>query len=127
MLERKKIDRDKLPDVLVAKWGSEVLSEGYTPMPKRLIRCLPRLFKGRHALEHLAVILAVVDYRRPRINRPPSVEYLAFIAGMTVEKLKTRLDELRELNWITFEGVDAALDVDLQPLIRKIISASSDE
>ena len=127
MLERQEIQRSRLPGVVVAKWDAEVLSEGFTPIPKRLLRCLPQLFQGGHALEHLAAILAVVDYRRPQLNRPPSVEYLAFIAGMTTERFKKRLSELEAKGWITVDGTDAALDVNIDPFLKEIMNATQDE
>jgi len=127
MFERQQIEAGRLPGVVLAKWNAEVLSEGFTPVPKRLLRCLPQLFRGRHVLEHLAVILAVVDYRRPQLSRPPSVEYLSFIAGMTPEKFKKRISELEMKGCITVDGCDAAFDVGIEPFLKEIIHATQDE
>lgn len=127
MLQRQKIEPNRLPEVLVAKWGSAVLCEGFTPLPKRLLRCLPLVFRGQHALEHLAVILAVVDYRRPNLQRPPSVDFLAFIAGMPPKRLKKRLGELKTKGWITMDGTDDALDVNIEPFFKVILDSDSDE
>jgi len=127
MLERHQIEPERLPGVVVAKWNAEVLSEGFIPFPKRLLRCLPKLFQGQHALEHLAVILAVVDYKRPQLNRPPSAEYLAFIAGMETELFNRRIDELKAQGRVVVQGTDVAIDVNLEPFIEEIMKATQDD
>jgi len=127
MLRRQSVDRERLPEATVAKWGAELLSEGFTPLPKRLLRCLSCFFRGENALEELAVIMAVADYRRPNLERPPSVEFLAFIAGMTPERFKKRLDDLEKRGWIATVGVADAIDVRIEPLIRKIVELTQDD
>jgi len=110
----------RLPKRVEVKWDGRVLTEGFVPFPKRLIRCLPVLFSGPQALEELAVVLAIVDYRRPNVSRPPSVDYLAFIAG--IEKLVFRqvLDRLVEKNWLLVRGEDEYLEIELTGLLDAI-------
>ena len=81
-LERRKIDRTRIPDTAAHKWSLEVLEEGFVPFPKKLIRCLAEMFGGPDGIDQLRVLLAVIDYRRPDLVRPPSLEYLSFNAGM---------------------------------------------
>lgn len=127
MLERKKIPRDKIPEVVTAKWSADVLDEGFVPVPKRLIRCISTLFVGQDALAHLAVILAIADYRRPSLSRPPSPEYLAFTAGMDTAIFVKHLEELKGRGLVSFEADENALDVEIEALLQEIVRLTPDE
>jgi len=127
MFERQKLDPKRIPEVVKHKWGAKVLDEGFIALPKRLLRCLPEVIQGPHALEHLAVILAVVDYKRPKQVRPPSVDYLAFIAGMPAEMFKERLKELEAKQWLITNGTDADLDVKIEPFVEEVMKLTQDE
>lgn len=127
MITRKKLSNKQIPDAVKAKWSTEVLDEGFTPFPKRLTRCLPSVFTGTHALEDLAVVLAIVDYRRPDLSRPPSVEYLAFMAGMEPSTFLRRVHHLIELGWITREGPDESVTFQIEGLLNRIKEETADD
>src|ERR1700682_1496711 len=80
-----------LKPVLTVKWSEPVLDEGCVASAKRLVRAAPRIFRGEHAMEQLAVALALVDYIRPDNSRPPSVGFLAFTAGLDAERFQEGL------------------------------------
>jgi len=119
-LVRRKIDRERLPEVVVAKWSEDVLLEGFVPFPKRFLRTMYRVLPPDNALEYLGVILAVADYLRPNLVRLPSLEYLAFIAGMSLDCFQRRLAELERANLVVRRGTDDALEVSLQPLLAAV-------
>jgi hypothetical protein len=115
-----------IPEVVAHKWSHEVVDEGFVPFPKRLIRCLRRLFAEQGSVGDLQVILAVVDYARPNLTRPPSPEYLAFLAGMTVPLLKDHLQDMEQRGWITTEMKDGGVVVRLDGLLERIGQLSDD-
>lgn len=126
-LERRKLDPNRLTPVLTEKWSAELLSEGFTPMPKRLLRCMTELLPNKNGLELLTVILAVVDYKRPNLNRLPSVEYLAHIAGMSVERFDRVLDELAKKRWITKKGSEDAIEIDIEPFEKHVLKMTNED
>ena len=127
MFERRKIDPARLPHAAVAKWSQTVLDEGFVPLPKRMLRCLSALFEGSPAISQLATVLAIVDYKRPALSRPPSVEFLAFTAGMDVATFKRNVDELQSRGWVTASGSEPAFDVEIEGLIQEILERTRDE
>jgi len=114
-----------LSDTVLAKWPREVLDEGFCPYPKRLIRTAQRVLVGPNAMELLAVVLSVVDYKRPGLDRLPSLGFLAFTAGLDPETFRSRLQELRAQSLIEVRGDDEALDVTLFGLVRAVLNQSS--
>jgi len=115
--------RSKLPEIpgnLKAKWPGQTLDEGFTPFPKRLIRCLGQLFVGESAVNELRIILAIVDYARPNVSRPPSLEYLAFTAGLSPEEFKAGLKVMQERQWIKVTGTEEAVSVQIDGLTKEI-------
>jgi len=116
----------QMPATVAAKWREDLLDEGFTPFPKRLIRCAKDIFTGPHAIELLAVALAIVDYRRPGIVRAPSAGLLAFTAGMGTEEFLDRLDELERAGLAKSNGSANALDVDLEGLYRAVREKSDE-
>ncbi len=127
MLKRRKIDTGQLPDVLRHKWPGGVLNEGFVPVPKRLLRCLPQIILGEGALEKLQVILAVVDYERPNLPRPPALAYLAFNAGLEPEEFRAKLKELGDEGLLEFSGPDDAMAIDYKGLITRIQQLTPEE
>lgn len=117
---RQQIDTGRLPGALVEKWGRSTLEEGFVPFPKKLLRCLPMLFRGQHGVDNLAAVLAIVDFRRPNLTRHPSAEFLAFIAGMKESDFMARLADLKSQALIVVGGDEDALEIDLGPLIKRI-------
>jgi hypothetical protein len=122
--ERRRVQN--LPTVVVFKWSEPVLDEGYIPFPKRLLRCLPRLFSQQGSVGDLQVVLAIVDYARPNLTRPPSYDYLAFNAGMTVPVFKDHVEEMEKRGWLTASGPDDAVVIRIDGLLRAIVRLTED-
>ncbi len=125
MFERSK-PKMVLSDTVLAKWPREALDEGFCPYPKRLIRAAPRILSGPNGLEQLAVVLSVIDYKRPGADRLPSVGYLAFTAGLAPATFSARLDELAALKLVEVRGDEQAVDITLYGLVAAMLKESSD-
>jgi hypothetical protein len=113
--------------VLTVKWSDPVLDEGYVAFPKRLVRAAPKIFRGEHAMEQMAVALALVDYIRPDNSRPPSVGFLAFTAGLDAERFQDRLRELADLGLVTWMGNREGLKYSLEGLQQAILENSGED
>jgi hypothetical protein len=113
--------------VLTAKWSEPVLDEGYIAFPKRLLRAAPKIFQGEHAMEQLAVALALADYMRPDLNRPPSLGFLAFSAGMEMERFQERLNELSDTGLVNVMGNRDAVKYSLEGLQQAILENSGED
>lgn len=112
---------------LSAKWPGQVLDEGFTPFPKRLLRCLDKVFVGPKAIDHLRVVLAVVDYARRDMTRLPSYEFLAFNAGMQIDEFRKCINEIRSMNWISLSGTEDATRIGIEGLARRIEELTPEE
>lgn len=119
-LKRRKIEQDRIPDAIAHKWSRPVLEEGFVPFPKKLIRCMGDMFTGPRGMDHLRVLLTVIDYRRPDLVRPPSLEYLAFNSGISEEEFEERLQELEQRKWISRSGPPEAINVEVTGFLREI-------
>lgn len=71
-------------------------------------------------------MLAIVDYARPNLSRPPSFDYLAFNAGMTVPVFKDHVLEMQGRGWLTVSGPDQAVTIEMDGLMREIERLSDD-
>ena len=121
-----RLDASKLPPAVLTKWSGEVLREGFVPFPKRLLRCLPKVLAVSEPLHALAVVLAIVDFQRPDLTREPSLEFLAFVSGLPIEKFSALLDELVERGLIErHEGAEGVV-VRYHGLQQAILSATKD-
>jgi len=118
--QRQKIDARRLPPQVVEKWSPFVLEEGFVPFPKKLVRCLPQLFTGSEAVTDLAVVLAIVDFKRPNLSRNPSIEYLSFLAGIEVAEFHKALERLILKRYVKVGYGPDGLDVSLDGLLAKI-------
>jgi hypothetical protein len=105
---------------LTSKWSPEVLNEGFVPFPKRLLRCLPKLFSGTGGVEKLATVLAIVDFQRGNLSRDPSPEYLAFVAGIAPENFERNLAQLVVEKLVMVEETETGLKISLQGLLNAI-------
>jgi hypothetical protein len=123
---RRKIKK-QLPDNFTSKWSTRVLDEEFVPFPKRLLMVISQVFEGEHAITDLAVVLAVADYLRPDLNRGPSVEFLAFTAGLPSETFLERLQALEERGLLHREGPDEAMTIHLSGLLQRIEELTPDE
>lgn len=105
----------QIPDAALAKWGSEALREGFVPFPKKLLRCLAEIMNDP-AYQKLQVILAMVDYLRPELRNPPSLDYLAFIAGLEPEIFRERMNQLVNEGLIDVTGREETLMIGIPGL-----------
>ena len=126
--ERKTIDvsHERLR-VAVHKWSSEVLNEGYVPFPKRLVRCLTKIFTGGEPLIELAVILAIVDYRRPNLQKHPSFKFLAFSAGIDTDRFKQCVTDLKERGLVSWEETEDRVKFKIDGLLKQIEELTRDD
>jgi hypothetical protein len=122
---RQKIQTHRLSGELHAKWPGVLLEEGYVPLPKRLLRSLAAIFTGPHAIQDLTAVLAVVDFRRPQLTRLPSEDFLAFLAGLSVEAFRDSLHRLSGRGLVEVRGTPDRMDVRIDGLFRAIESATS--
>lgn len=86
-----------------AKWPDDLLSEGFVPFPKRILRVLRLLFEGVEEIEEIAVLLAVIDYKRPNQMRQPTMATLAYNAGLPLGDFKDALSRLKHRGWVAID------------------------
>jgi len=118
--QRQRIDTERLPHQVVEKWSAAVLSEGFVPFPKRLVRSLHRIFPGVDSMKELSVLLAVVDYKRPNLTRPPSRAYLAFLAGLDEEEFTAALDRLVSKGHVRVAGDSDGMEITVNGVLAAI-------
>lgn len=125
----RKINFEKVPAVTVFKWhGKEVLDEGYVALPKRLLRTMRETLTGKKPLSDLRVLLALVDYNRPDLERPPSLRYLASIAGMEESVVEERLEDLEKRKLVrVIDWNKNAICVDYGGFVRRILRESDQQ
>jgi len=117
-----------IPPKTIPKWDKETLKEGYIPFPKKLLRVLSEVMRSAE-YERLQVILSMVDYLREDLTKPPSVDHLAHVAGLSVERFKEIMlsfaaEKYQDKPWITLEGSDEMLYYCLAGF-RKLINDSA--
>lgn len=118
--QRQRMDVSRLPVTVVEKWSAESLAEGFVPFPKKLIRCLHRLFPGEDAMPQLQALLAIVDFKRPNLTRAPSLSYLAFLAGLSERAFENALRELEAKEYVRASGDNNGLSISLEGLLSAI-------
>lgn len=81
-----------------------------------------KLFSGPKGVQELAVLLAIVDYRRKNLSRSPSIEYLAFTAGLTRKRFREILEKLEEKGWVQVENRprEGAIDITIDGFEEEI-------
>lgn len=124
--DRQTIDATKIPSAARHKWGDLILSEGFVPFPKTLLRTLLIVLEGGD-LELLQVVLAVIDYDRPNLRNYPSAAYLSHLAGMPEERFMHRVADLVRMGLAQMIGDAANLHVNLGPLKNKISAVLAEE
>ena len=117
---RQRVDLTKIPSQVVEKWSPSVLNEGFVPFPKKLLRAIHRIFPDDDSMKELAVILAVVDFKRPKVSRSPSLEYLAFLAGLEENEFKAALSRLEQKKYARVSDDSKGLEISLADLLKKI-------
>ncbi|HWW02605.1 MAG TPA: hypothetical protein VNZ64_23100 [Candidatus Acidoferrum sp.] len=118
--ERQYVDPARMPRQIVEKWSAGVLSEGFVPFPKKLVRALHRIFTGAESAKDIAAVLAIVDFRRPNLTRLPSLAFLAFLAGLSEEEFNSTLGRLQAAGYIRIEGDRSGLSISLTGLLDAI-------
>jgi hypothetical protein len=121
------IEASELPKAVRVKWTSDVLEEGFVPFPKKLLRSLSVLFPRDPGVEELAVILAVVDARRPGMKRNPSLEFLSFLAGIPSPQLNEVLQRLTRRGWGVVKSEEGRAKIDLTGFEDAIRDALGEE
>ena len=110
---RQQVATAKLPEQVLAKWSPGLLTEGFVPFPKKTLRTMHRILPGANGIKELAVLLAVVDFKRPNQLRVPSMDYLAFLAGLDEKEFETILGELQTRGLIQVAGDRNGLEISL--------------
>jgi len=74
-------------------------------------------------MKDLSALLAIVDFKRPNLTRTPSLDYLAFLAGLDEDEFKASLRRLQARGYVQVfygaEGIDANLDGLLQAIEKE--------
>jgi hypothetical protein len=125
---RQRVRPQDLPSAVLAKWNAATLEEGFVPLPKKLLRCMPQIFLGGDAVERLALVMAIADYRRPNLTRGPSRDFLAFLSGLSCARVTELLEDLRNGGLIAYslKGPDE-LDIDLKGLLARIADFTQED
>lgn len=125
MFHRKKVEN--LPEAVVHKWSPSIAEEGFVPFPKRLLRCLGQVFDDPQ-MQLLQAVLAVVDYRRPKLVHPPSRDYLAFISGLAPQRFADCMAELKRRGLVEIElDHEDAMLVTIHGLLQKVEALTPDQ
>ncbi|MFN3701054.1 MAG: hypothetical protein ACK4VI_05980 [Alphaproteobacteria bacterium] len=125
---RKYIKVSNLPVTIRVKWSAEVLNEGVVPIPKKIMRFMPKIFSGKeNGLEKMLVLLAIADFKRPNYIIFPSAEYLAFTAGLDAKRFMAILDEMRQEGYVEYKKVDDRLDVEMTGFYNKVLELDKKE
>ena len=124
---RSHIRVNNLPNVVRAKWDNNLLNEGVVPLPKLVMRHMAKVFKGEKALEKMLLIIAVADFKRPNYGALPSVEYLAYTAGLTPERFTELLNEMRNEELLEYELVEDRIKINTKLFEAKVGSLHAEE
>jgi len=127
MFERQKLPQGSITPRIAAKWGQQVLDEGYVVFPKRLIRCLPAIFGVSKGIKELQVSLAIADFLRPNLARGPSLQFLSFSTGLDVSELKQILTALKAKGLVSYKGTANDLDISNEGLRNKILGETREK
>ena len=73
-------------------------------------------------MEELALLLAIIDFKRPSMTRDPSIEFLAFTIGFSVDETKRILSRLVDKGLVTEATGDRGLKIDTGGFFTKIAS-----
>jgi hypothetical protein len=79
-----------------------------------------------------SALLAVIDFMRPNLFRNPSLDYLAFSAGLSEDEFRTSLNRLCDNGLLTVlnpdefeEEDDDGLKIDHSGIIQRILEITS--
>ena len=90
-------------------------------MPKRVLRAVAGLYPNEAAIEELVVLMAAADYRRANLRQEPSLEFLAFTAGLSMETFAAALERLSKKGLVKRKTIDDEhLQLDHDELYKQI-------
>ena len=126
---RQTVSIDKMPQSFLAKWPADILSEGFVPLPKKVMRTLAKLFPHSKEVKMLAALLSIVDFTRANQSRYPSLDFLSFIAGLPEAEFREVFHELASQGFIAIGSgsSDEAVKVSLEPLYMRVGQAAIEE
>ena len=75
-------------------------------------------------MEELVLLLAVIDFKRPSMSRDPSIEYLAFTTGFSVDETNLVLSRLAEKGLVTVTAGDQGLEIKTDGFFTEIARVS---
>jgi len=117
---RQNVDSYRLPENIRVKWPLGVLKEGFVPLPKTLIRTLGKILSGSDALDQFAVLMAVIDQKRPKAPATPTLQYLAFLTDLSPERTQSLLEQLRAIKLIHYADGPGGLSIDTTGLYQAV-------
>ena len=100
------LSANQIKPSVIDKWGSDLCEEGYVPLPKKLLRSIPRIFDGEHALQDLIILLGIADLISAKINKGISIRYLSFLVCMEEDKVLESLERLKENKILKMESIE---------------------
>lgn len=78
-------------------------------------------------MNQLQALLAIVDFRREQLSRLPSINFLAFIAGMETDEFRCAIHTLEKAGKVRISGSDEALDIDTLPVEMLVLSLTAND
>ncbi len=122
---RQVFEPGQFPPNVRVKWPDEILEEGFVPFPKKLLRSLHALFDGAVEVDELAAILSIIDYRRPHPFRAPTVDFLAFTAGIPTQRFNAILSKLKKKGWVKldYEPLDETVEISTEGFNLEVLKA----
>jgi len=122
------IDTEKIPPVYLEKWNDteEIFEEGFSPLPKKVLRALPHLFPSKE-VNQLVAMLSIIDYNRKGIANP-SNNYLAFLAGISDEDFLEAIQNLMEKGYLANQEIgtpEEYVEYDFNPFIKKVSQSTT--
>jgi len=58
----------------------------------------------------------------PNLSRPPSIQYLAAVAGLPVEEFRRNTEAMASKDWLKITGSDEAYDIVLDGFFQEILT-----
>ena len=113
--------------VVIAKWSDKALDEGFVPFPKRLLRSARALFRGKSRMSDLCAMLAIVDYERPGMSRKASLEYLAFLAGLSKKRFRSCLEGFEKRGWVSTCGPESELTINYDGFVNSLVGETEEK
>lgn len=126
-IPRQKIDTTRLPEQVTHKWSADLLAEGFVPLPKMFLRTMS-IVVGDLGMDAVQAVLSIIDFDRPNLRQQPSMEYLAFNAGLPIDRFKECLKALIDAGYaerVDDSSMDEWVHVSLKGLKDAIAIAAA--